>query len=102
MFNSRFYTDFKVGYVNSHINLRDKTGEAATVDLVTGLISGGYGVNDLYTAARFQSNLNGTYFVDDWAGVHEFKAGAELQITRLDPEFRPLPQDPVNGVAQDQ
>ncbi len=99
MFNSRFYTDFKVGYVNSHINLRDKTGEPATVDLVTGLISGGYGVNDLYTATRFQSNLNGTYFVDDWAGVHEFKAGAELQITGSTRNFDPCP-DPVNGMAQ--
>ena len=99
MFNSNFYTDFKVGYVNSHINLRDKTGEPATVDMATGLISGGYGVDDLYTATRFQSNLNGTYFVDNLAGSHEFKAGAELQLTGSSRDFVPY-ADPANGMSQ--
>jgi hypothetical protein len=99
MFNADFYTDFKIGYVNSHINLRDKTGEPATVDMATGLISGGYGVDDLYTATRFQSNLNGTYFVDNWAGSHEFKAGAELQVTGSSRDFVPY-ADPANGMSQ--
>jgi len=98
MFNANFYTDFKVGYVNSHINLRDKTGEAAYVDLITGAVSGGYGLNDLYSATRFQTNANGTYFVDGLAGSHEFKTGAELQVTGSTRDLTPC-VDSRNGMT---
>jgi hypothetical protein len=99
MFSSSFYGDFKVGYFKSHINLRAKNGEPAQVDVLTNNVSGGYGVSDLYTATRFQSNANGTYFVDGLAGSHEFKAGAELQLTGSTRSFEPS-VDPRNGMSQ--
>jgi hypothetical protein len=99
MFSSSFYGDFKIGYFKSHINLRSKNNLPATVDLLTNRVSGAYGVNDLYTATRFQANSNGTYFVDGMAGSHEFKAGVELQLTGSTRSFEPN-KDPVNGMTQ--
>lgn len=99
MFSSSFYADFKVGYFKSEINLRAKNSEAARVDVLTNFVSGGYGVSDLYTATRFQANSNGTYFVDGLVGSHEFKAGAELQLTGATRNFEPNP-DPMNGMTQ--
>jgi hypothetical protein len=99
MFSSSFYGDFKIGYFKSHINLRTKSDEPAMVDVVTNRVSGSYGVNDLYTATRFQANANGTYFMDGLAGSHEFKAGAELQLTGSTRSFEPN-TDSRNGMTQ--
>jgi hypothetical protein len=98
-FSSSVFADFKVGVVKSDINLRAKNDSAAYVDVVTGLISGGYGVNDLYTATRVQSNTNWTYFVDGLAGSHEFKAGAEFQVTGATRDFLPN-TDSRNGMTE--
>ena len=56
---------------------------------MTNLVSGGYGISDLYTASRFQANANLTHFVDGWTGSHELKAGAELQLTGSSRDFLP-------------
>jgi hypothetical protein len=99
MFSPSFYGDFKIGYFKSDINLRSKNDQAAVVDLLTNRVSGGYGITDLYTASRFQANSNGTYFVDGFAGSHEFKAGAELQLTGSTRDLTPS-VDSRNGMNQ--
>ncbi len=99
MFSSNVYADLKIGYFKSDINLRAKNGEAAIVDAMTNRVSGGYGMTDLYTATRFQANSNVTYFVDGLAGSHEFKAGAELQLTGSTRDMTPS-ADPRNGMNQ--
>jgi hypothetical protein len=98
-FSSSFFADFKVGYIYSGQNLYNKTGKPAVIDMLTNQVTGGYGINDIYVTTRFQTNANGTYFVDDFAGSHEFKAGAELQLLGTSRDFTPTP-DPRNGMAQ--
>ena len=98
-FSSSFFADFKIGYVYSGQNLNNKTGNPAIVDMLTNRISGGYGINDIYTSQRFQTNINGTYFVDNFGGSHEFKAGFELQMIDTTRNFQPTP-DPRNGMAE--
>ena len=97
--SSSLFTDFKVGVVKSDIDLRSKSADAAYVDVVTNRISGSYGINDLYTATRIQANSNWTYFVDGLAGSHEFKAGAEMQLTGATRDFEPN-TDSRNGMTE--
>jgi hypothetical protein len=99
MFSSKVYGDLKIGYFKSDINLRAKSDAAASVDVMTNRVSGSYGISDLYTASRFQANANVTHFVDGWAGSHELKAGAELQLTGSSRDFLPN-RDPRNGMTQ--
>ena len=98
-FSSSFFADFKVGYIFSGQNLYSKTGKAANIDMLTNRVTGGYGINDIYTTQRFQTNANGTYFVDGFVGSHEFKAGVELQLLDTTRDFQPTP-DPRNGMVQ--
>ena len=98
-FSSSFFADFKIGYVYNEQNLMAKNDQPALLDILTNRVSGGYGINDLYTAKRFQANANGTYFADSFLGSHEFKAGAELQLMDQTRDFQPH-ADPRNGMAE--
>ena len=98
-FSSSVFGDFKVGYVKNRVNSEAKNSDPSFVDLMTNVTSGGRGVNDLYSSTRFQSNLNGSLFLDGASGFHELKGGAELQLTASTRDFQPNP-DPRNGMGQ--
>lgn len=97
-FSSSFFGNFKIGYVYNQQKLASKNGLPYLSELTTNNVSGGYPWDDNYKTTRLQANANGTYFVDDLAGSHEFKAGVELQLSGLSRDVAPH-VDPRNGMA---
>jgi hypothetical protein len=77
-FGSNFFMNFKAGGYYSLFDLNQKTREPSVYDYVTGNYSGGYGFSDLNQRHRMQINADGTVFIDDLAGSHELKFGAEF------------------------
>lgn len=77
-FGSNFYTNLKIGYVNSDFNLLAKNENPYVEEFLTGRATGGFGYDDLNGRDRLQINADGTYFIDDLAGSHELKFGTEF------------------------
>jgi hypothetical protein len=77
-FGSNFFMNFKAGGYYSLFDLNQKTREPSTFDFVTGLYTGGLGYSDYNQRHRLQINTDGTVFIDDLAGSHELKFGAEF------------------------
>lgn len=77
-FGANFYMNFKAGGYYSKFDLLTKTGDHQTYEFVTGLYAGNYGFSDYNYRHRLQVNLDGTLFVDDFAGSHEMKFGGEF------------------------
>lgn len=98
MFSRDFFMNFKIGYSNTQINLLPKTEEPWYYDLATGLGSGSYGLDDRRKQYRLQLNIDGTYFIDDWAGSHELKTGGEFQVTESTNNYTPM-KDPQNDMT---
>lgn len=80
--NSNFFTALKLGYHNNELNWYSKTEQASIYDYDTYLTSNGTGSNSYNPRKRFQANMDGTYFIDDWMGSHELKFGVQLQYAR--------------------
>ena len=77
-FGSNFFMNFKVGGYHSQFDLKKKSNDPSFYSYDTGLYSGSAGYDDLNPRHRFQFNTDGTIFVDNLAGSHEFKFGAEF------------------------
>jgi hypothetical protein len=77
-FGSNFFMNFKAGGYHSLFDLNQKTREPSVYNFVTGLYTGGYGYSDYNKRHRLQINTDGTVFIDDLAGSHELKFGAEF------------------------
>lgn len=77
-FGSDFYTNLKIGYVNSSFDMLAKNQNPNVVEFLTNRSTGGSGYDDLNKRDRLQINADGTYFVDSLAGQHEFKFGGEF------------------------
>jgi hypothetical protein len=58
-----------------------KTGLPRLYETTTRLYSQGYGYDEIHTKKRLQFLMNGTYFLDDFLGNHELKAGAEFEYS---------------------
>ncbi|MBC7360711.1 MAG: TonB-dependent receptor [Candidatus Aminicenantes bacterium] len=80
-FNSNLYMNLKAGYMDYALNLMAKNDKVWTYDTRTYYRYGSYGYDDIYSRNRFQALTDVTYFVDDWLGRHEFKAGAEFEYS---------------------
>jgi len=83
-FGSNLFTNVRFGMVLFKMNL-DAKGNDPTYDIWNEtpieLYTGNYWRNkDHYTRNRFQFNADATYFVDDFFGTHELKAGVEAQL----------------------
>jgi len=98
-FSPTMFADFKVGYYVNNQELRSKEDLPLIVEQTTAQQSGSYVGTDLYTAGRFQTNANLTYFADSLAGSHEFKGGVEFQAIDSTQSFTPN-VDPRNGMSQ--
>ncbi|NIM91632.1 MAG: TonB-dependent receptor [Candidatus Aminicenantes bacterium] len=60
--------------------------------------SGSYGYDDLYRRYRYQFLTDATYFIDDFYGRHEWKAGFEFEHA-WDTRERIHNRDPRNGLG---
>jgi hypothetical protein len=77
-FSSAFLANVKAAYLDSNHNLKPNKKGTMWIDLVTGAWTGAISFDDLFHDPRLQVNADATYFVDDLAGSHEFKAGGEF------------------------
>ncbi|RLE02728.1 MAG: hypothetical protein DRJ11_06315 [Candidatus Aminicenantes bacterium] len=74
--NANFLFNLKGSYYDFHQYLLSKNDEAPWFNIAQNwLWEGGYGSDWWLNRRRFQINHDLTYFVDDWYGSHEFKAG---------------------------
>jgi len=76
-FNSDFFLNAKVAYVTHKLQFTAKNDQIGLYDSVTQLYSQNYGYNSTAKRPKLQFNLDGTYFVDELVGRHEFKTGVE-------------------------
>ncbi|HPW16776.1 MAG TPA: TonB-dependent receptor [Candidatus Aminicenantes bacterium] len=81
-FGSNFFLNAKIAYVTHKLAFIVKNEEIGIYDSITRLYSQSYGYNNIYKRPKLQFNLDGTQFVDDWLGRHEFKAGVEVWYGR--------------------
>lgn len=77
-FGANLFINAKVAYVTHKLEFRAKNDLIGLYDSVTRFYSQSYGYDDISKRPKFQFNLDATYFVDEWAGRHEFKTGVEL------------------------
>ncbi len=82
-FGSNLYTNLKAAVVKGGFNTYAHNASPYSYDYATGL----YGVYEKGAGSerrnvrdRLQFNLDATAFVDNFIGIHEFKAGAEYMI----------------------
>ncbi|HLP62013.1 MAG TPA: TonB-dependent receptor [Candidatus Deferrimicrobium sp.] len=77
-FGANFFMNFKVGGYHSIFNMLRKGTAPSFYSYDTGLYTGPAPYDDLNPRHRFQFNTDGTIFVDNMAGSHEIKFGAEF------------------------
>lgn len=96
-FSDNFFMDFRTNYVDWSLNYIPEVVGPRFADLITGLNSGGYGAEILWTQTRYNAKVDGTLFVDNLAGSHEFKGGVEYNTGSIRSQFLPL-INPANGL----
>jgi len=96
-FSNSFFMDFRTNYVDWSLNYIPEVVGPRFADLITGLNTGGYGAEILWTQTRYNAKVDGTLFVDNVAGSHEFKGGVEYNTGSIRSQFLPL-INPVNGL----
>jgi outer membrane receptor protein involved in Fe transport len=80
-FNQNFYWNLKLAMIQRNFNIDAKIIEPYYWDYLTEIGTGGYWRNkDDYVRDRYQANFDATLFVDDFAGSHEVKFGAEFTM----------------------
>lgn len=96
--NENLFQNFKIAYMDYHLNLRAKNNLPQIYDSTTRLYSQSYGYDDLYTRTRLQFLSDATLFVEDMAGRHEFKFGLEVEYS-TDLRERVHYRDPRNNLG---
>lgn len=86
-FLTNAFANFKVGYYTSQFDLLAKNENYAVYNYNTFLSSGSYGYDDLNPRSRLQFNTDATIYVDQLAGSHEIKVGAEYQYAKTGREL---------------
>ncbi len=77
-FGANFFMNFKVGGYYSIFKLLRKSTDPQFYSYDTGRYSGPQPFDDINPRHRFQFNTDGTWFIDNMAGSHEIKFGAEF------------------------
>ena len=80
-FSSNLFMNFKVAYLNYHLNLTAKNDKVQIYDAATSRYWQSYGYDDVYSRDRIQALTDATYFLDNVAGSHEIKFGAEFEYS---------------------
>ncbi len=94
-FSGDFFMNAKFAVVTHELGFTPKNDLIGIYDQVTGFYSQSYGNTSITKRPKLQFNLDGTYFVDDVMGQHEFKAGIEAwygwdsaqNIYNVDPRY---------------
>jgi hypothetical protein len=81
-FTANFFMNAKAAYVTHKLAFTAKNELIGIYDTVTRFYSQNYGYNSTSKRPKLQFNLDGTYFVDDLMGRHEFKTGVEAWYGR--------------------
>lgn len=76
-FGSDLFVNAKIAFVTHKLEFRAKNDLIGIYDSVTRFYSQSYGYDDISKRPKFQFNFDSTYFVDEWIGRHELKAGLE-------------------------
>ena len=98
VFTNNLMMNLKFGYYNNHLKSWSKSGLPRYYDRDLRYYYIGYGYDSDYAKERWGIFTNATYFVDDMAGSHEFKAGGmfeyiytdrDMQFSRDDRDYGP-------------
>ena len=80
-FGANFFMNVKAAGMFYQLNLTAKNSLPNIYDSVLSRNYQSYGYDDVYRRNRIQFMTDVTYFVDEWAGRHEFKAGLESEFS---------------------
>lgn len=98
-FGNNVYANLKLAYIDFFMSINAKQPGTQFVDYLTSISSGSTWRNkDENSRKRYQANLDGTTFVDDFMGSHEIKLGAEYQGANVD-WLVECYKHPLNGVG---
>ncbi|MCX6565047.1 MAG: TonB-dependent receptor [Candidatus Aminicenantes bacterium] len=78
-FNSSFYTNFSVAYFKVKLDWVNNGQGTSYWDAANEVQYGSEGQDDLNDRQRFQADVDGTLFKDDFLGSHEIKFGVQFQ-----------------------
>lgn len=79
-FGSNFFMNVKAFAYMSQFDLLAKNDQPRIYEYTTGRNTGSYGYDDLNPRDRYSISADGTYFIEDFMGSHELKAGAEYML----------------------
>jgi outer membrane receptor protein involved in Fe transport len=95
-FGSNLYANLKLAYVKYNMNIDAKSFGTQYSDWLSSLNTGTYWRNlDDYKRDRYQLVTDATTFIDDLAGSHELKIGAEVQMAKTAWIMNNTPSDPT-------
>jgi len=97
-FSSDLFMNAKAAFMAYQLNLTAKNDKPNVYDSVLRRNYDSYGYDDIYRRNRFQALSDATYFVDNWFGRHEFKAGVEGEYS-WDSRYRRHNLDPKTGLG---
>jgi len=97
-FGSSFFMNIKGFAYITEFNLLAKNDKPNFYEYTTGLNSQSYGYSDLYKRNRYSINADGTLFIEDFLGSHEWKIGAEFMLGYTTRELV-WNRHPVNGMS---
>jgi len=80
-FSSNFYSNFKIAYSYYGYDVLCKTKSPSIYDTILRRYYNGNGFSNETVRDRLQALADGTYFLDNWIGRHEFKFGVEHELS---------------------
>lgn len=80
-FSSNLFYSARLGWFNRFEDRYAKTKEGRVYDEITRLYSGGQSFDHWNRRDRVQLFTDATYFIDDWFGSHEIKAGGNADYS---------------------
>lgn len=78
-FTNNFIFTARGGYYHFFQSFKAKNDSPQIYDYSDRILRGSYGADWDWPQSRVQFTSNATYFVEDWQGSHEFKAGVDFQ-----------------------
>jgi len=81
-FSNDFLFNLKLGYWNFHQYILAKNEASAYYEYTTNVSSVNQGYDYWGNANRVQVNSDATLYVDDWGGNHEFRFGADFELSK--------------------
>ena len=96
--SNNLFFNVKSSYYSLHQYILARNSLPPYIELTDGIQRGGYGSDWRYYRKRVQANSDITYFLDNMAGSHEFKAGANLELASDRTESSYYPDSHFQGV----